>query len=139
MLLTNKIYEGNLFMRYSKHLTYAERMFRVVVLDHLDDAETKEAILKPIENTPSALPFTDPAIREIYTLSGGYPYFIQFVCRELYDIVLRSMDANAVAPFRNSFEAITQKLDRDFFDGRWAKTTDRQRDLRQSRCDKLVC
>ena len=24
MLLTNKIYEGNLFMRYSKHLTYAE-------------------------------------------------------------------------------------------------------------------
>ena len=27
MLLTNKIYEGNLFMRYSKHLTYAERMF----------------------------------------------------------------------------------------------------------------
>lgn len=118
-----------LFPKLVAARTYAERMFRVVTLDHLDEPETKEAILKPIEHTPSARPFTDEAIGEIYALSGGYPYFIQFVCRELYDIVLRSVAAKTVPPFRNSFETITQKLDRDFFDGRWAKTTDRQRDL----------
>jgi hypothetical protein len=60
-------------------------------------------------------------------MSGGYPYFIQFVCREIYDILIQQIGAGE--PLRVPVEAITRKLDTDFFAGRWRNATDRQRAL----------
>jgi hypothetical protein len=66
-------------------------------------------------------------IDEIVKLSGGYPYFIQFLGREVYDVALRKFDG------KNSlnipFDDIVRKLDSDFFAGRWGRATDRQRQL----------
>ena len=61
-------------------------------------------------------------------MSGGYPYFIQFICREVYDAFLANLRASGEAGSIPS-DAITRKLDSDFFAGRWARVTDRQRDL----------
>ena len=60
-------------------------------------------------------------------MSGGYPYFIQFICREVYDAFMQKIDKgqNASVPVVE----IERKLDTDFFAGRWAKATDRQREL----------
>lgn len=117
-----------LFPKLVEARTFAERMFRVIMLDRLNAKESKEAIVKPISDSQCPVRFSDPLVVKVIEVSGGYPYFIQFVCREMYDIIIQKIvqgdDSLAVR-----IEEIVQKLDNDFFAGRWGKATDRQRDL----------
>ena len=66
-------------------------------------------------------------------ISGGYPYFIQFLGRECYDVVLQRIRSEGGMKKRKAisvpFNEIVRKLDNDFFAGRWSRATDRQRDL----------
>jgi hypothetical protein len=70
---------------------------------------------------------TGESVRLIVDVSGGYPYFIQFICREVYDAFLQKLDASE--PAQVPIAEITRKLDNNFFAGRWARATDRQREL----------
>lgn len=116
-----------LFPKLVDARTFAERMFRVMTLTRLSDEESKEAILKPIEIAECPIRFTPKSVEIISHESGGYPYFIQFICREVFDVFIRQHadDEQPSVPV----EAIQRKLDADFFAGRWAKITDRQREL----------
>lgn len=114
-----------LFPKLVEARTYAERMFHVVLLDRLSGDDTREAILKPLAAYASHH-FDDATVARIAQTSGGYPYFVQFICREAFDFFLQQGEAVASAA---PIEAIVYKLDSDFFAGRWAKVTDRQRDL----------
>jgi len=116
-----------LFPKLVEARTFAERMFRVVALDRLDEEASREAILKPIESTYCPVRFSDESVATICAESGGYPYFIQFICREVYDAFIQTYDDGRVSPV--PLDAITRKLDSDFFAGRWARATDRQRQL----------
>ena len=108
--------------------TYAERMFRVLTLDRLDEADSRDAITKPIEHSQCPVRFNDESVRLVSDQSGGYPYFIQFICREVYDAFIQSQrDTGEPQPV--PMDGITQKLDTDFFAGRWSRATDRQRQL----------
>ncbi|MDO8048035.1 MULTISPECIES: AAA family ATPase [unclassified Janthinobacterium] len=111
-----------LFPKLVEARTYAERMFHVVTLNRLEVQDCRDAITKPIENFPAK--FTENGIERICEVSGGYPYFIQFICRESFDLVLRKENVD-----ESRFLSIVAKLDTDFFAGRWARATDRQRDL----------
>jgi hypothetical protein len=73
------------------------------------------------------IPLSKPSIKQIISLSGGYPYFVQFICREVYDVFIQKVDGGE-KPSVPAFE-ILRKLDTDFFVGRWARATDRQREL----------
>jgi len=67
----------------------------------------------------------------IISRSGGYPYFIQFICREYYDLLMSLYgipDANQLLDSHVDYD-IVRKLDNNFYAGRWARTTDRQREL----------
>ena len=65
----------------------------------------------------------------IVATSAGYPYFIQFICREVYDAILAEIQVGSGSQiFSVPMEAIIRKLDADFFAGRWARVTDRQRE-----------
>lgn len=117
-----------LFPKLVEARTFAERMFRVVALDRLDERASREAILRPIESADCPVRFDEESVATICRESGGYPYFIQFICREVYDAFLQSYaDDGAISPV--PLEAITRKLDSDFFAGRWARATERQRQL----------
>ena len=109
--------------------TFSERMFRTIFLTRLDDDASREAIVQPILNLHVCpFGFTDESVEVIVSKSGGYPYFIQFICREVFDIFLRNYVSRK--PLVSvSVEDIILKLDDDFFAGRWARATDRQRDL----------
>lgn len=117
-----------LFPQLVEARTFAERMFRVVTVGKLDERDSREAILKPIEDADCPVRFDDPSVSTISTESGGYPYFIQFICREVYDAFIQQIHSDGV-PAPVPLDAITRKLDSDFFAGRWAKATDRQREL----------
>lgn len=117
-----------LFPKLVDARTYAERMFRVVFLKRLDEHHSKEAILRPIEAKQCPVKLDAHSVQVIVDNAGGYPYFIQFICREVYDSFLSNYQRTkryGVVPITD----ITRKLDADFFAGRWSRVTDRQRDL----------
>jgi hypothetical protein len=116
-----------LFPKLVEARTYAERMFRVLFLKQLSESETKEAVTKPVSESKCPVKFADQAVGLIFQYSGGYPYFIQFICREAYDAYLQQMSQGK--PMVVPAAAIIRKLDTDFFAGRWAKVTDRQQEL----------
>jgi hypothetical protein len=117
-----------LFPKLVEARTFAERMFRVIMLDKLSDEASRDAIRKPIADSECPVVFNDDSVETICRESGGYPYFIQFICREVYDAFIQSIKAHGAAT-PVPLDAITRKLDSDFFAGRWARATDRQREL----------
>lgn len=116
-----------LFPNLVEARTFSERMFRVVFLKSLTPDESRDAISKPIEDADCPIELSDRSVETIIEISGGYPYFIQFVCREVYDAFMQKIDKGEHASVPT--EEIEQKLDTDFFAGRWARATDRQREL----------
>ncbi len=116
-----------LFPKLVDARTYAERMFRVMTLTKLTSEESREAILKPIEVAECPVRLSPESVEVIIHESAGYPYFIQFIGREVYDVFIRQ-HAEEEKKFVPT-EAIQRKLDADFFAGRWARITDRQREL----------
>ena len=109
--------------------TYSERMFHTLFLKRLDPDDAKAAILTPITDGKCPITFSDHTIDTIIERSAGYPYFIQFFCREVFDVWIAKIQKGEVPSV--PIADITRKLDSDFFHGRWAKATDRQRELLQ--------
>ena len=116
-----------LFPKLVEARTFSERMFRVVFLNRLSESESEEAVRRPIDDAECPLRLDDRSVRTIVKMSGGYPYFIQFICREVYDAFIQRHDRGEEAYI--PVAEIQQKLDVDFFSGRWARATDRQRAL----------
>lgn len=118
-----------LFPKLVEARTFSERMFTVVFLSPLNETETAEAIRKPIEETKECpISFDPKSVKTIWRVARGYPYFVQYVCREVFDIWVQAVEAGKEPPGIPIAE-IVAKLDSDFFAGRWSKATDRQREL----------
>lgn len=116
-----------LFPKLVEVRTYAERMFSVTFLRNLEIQAAREAITVPIEEQHCPVRLSPGSVDTIVRSSGGYPYFIQFICKEVYDAFIQQYGAGTVSTV--SVTEIERKLDSDFFAGRWARATDRQRDL----------
>lgn len=111
-----------LFPRLVESRTYAERMFTVQEIGRLSDHDSRKAIEIPVEH--SRWKFTEYGVQKIIAVTDGYPYFIQFICRETFDHLKSNPDDTDIP-----IEPITRKLDSDFFAGKWDLLTDRQREL----------
>jgi len=111
-----------LFSRLVESRTYAERMFTVQELGRLSDQDSRKAIEVPVQD--STWKFTEYGVQKIIDVTDGYPYFIQFICRETFDHLKVNPDDKDIP-----IQSITRKLDSDFFAGRWDQLTDRQRDF----------
>jgi hypothetical protein len=116
-----------LFPKLVEARTYTERMFRVLFLNKLSESESKEAIQTPIQAANCPVKFNSSAVGMIYQYSGGYPYFIQFICREAYDAYIQQVADGKITAV--PITGIIRKLDTDFFAGRWARVTERQQEL----------
>lgn len=116
-----------LFPKLNEARTYTERMFHVMALEQLDMVDANAAIVKPIEITKSPLTFAPGVIDTIIKDSGGYPYFIQFMCKEVFDAwITRIQKGEAPSVPRDQ---IIEKLDQNFFSPRWERATDRQQEF----------
>lgn len=116
-----------LFPKLNETRTYTERMFEVFTLDKLTPEESREAILEPVKADKCPVMFTENAVEQIVEMSGGYPYFIQFICKEFFDVVIAKMGKGEVPIVPKS--DIIRKLDQRFFSARWDKASDRQREF----------
>lgn len=108
--------------------TYSERMFDIQILGKLNKSDSLDAIFKPMEQIKMPLLFTPQTAETIAGVSSGYPYFIQFICKELMDIFIQQIEVDGkTSP--TPMEGILKKLDKDFFAARWSRATDRQRQM----------
>ena len=116
-----------LFAKLVDARAYAERMFHVVTLKNLNREETRNAMLKPLRKNSPERDYFDRASDSFFEITRGYPYFVQYWCKEWFDYYFSG------APYpkdpRVVIEKIRDKLDQDFFEGRWGQLTDRERDL----------
>jgi len=117
-----------LFPKLVEARTFSERMFHIVTLTKLDRPASREAIVKPIRDKACPVSFTPESVETIIDLSNGYPYFIQFICREVFDIIIQRRASGEESP-SVPLDGVLRKLDADFFAGRWNRATDRQREL----------
>jgi len=95
--------------------TYAERMFRHVVVGNLERGDAWDALGIPLSG--SGRSFATSLVGEIVETTGGYPYFLQFVgaylCRSVATAEVSAKDFLAVEP------ALLHELDLAFFDDRF--------------------
>ncbi len=117
-----------LFPKLVDARTYTERMFHTIFLDKLNDADSREAIIRPIQDAGCPVMFNEESVKTISKISGGYPFFIQFICKEVYDVWVQKASFDEELP-TVPVDEIMRKLDSDFFAGRWTRVTDRQREL----------
>lgn len=117
-----------LFSNLIEARTYAERMFHQMILTKLSQDESEKAITIPIEKDNCPVKLGEQGINDIINYSGGYPYFIQYMCKESYDSYLQQKAVGVVMPIVR-LNDIIRKLDTDFYQGRWNRVTDRQREL----------
>ncbi|HEX5999333.1 MAG TPA: hypothetical protein VFZ16_08040 [Hyphomicrobiaceae bacterium] len=116
-----------LFPKLISARTYSERMFHTIFLDRLSDQDAKEAIVVPMQKENSPFRFDEATVDSIVRVSGGYPYFIQFICREAFDVLLSKYIAKQET--KVPFTVLLKKLDDDFFSGRWAAVSEPQRNF----------
>lgn len=107
--------------------TYSERMFTTIELTKLNREDSRDAILIPIQKEDCPISIGDDSVDLVIKMSGGYPYFIQYICREVYDVWIQKIGVGEEPSV--PIQEIIQKLDLDFFLARWSRATDRQREL----------
>jgi hypothetical protein len=105
--------------------TYSSRMFQPIFLDRLKAEDASKAVTVPIEDAKCPIKFTADTVNRVVQMSGGYPYYIQFICREIYDIYL-GLTVQGKAPVIPEL-AILKKLDQHFFVNQWSSASDQQR------------
>jgi len=95
--------------------TYAERMFRHVVVGNLERADAWEALGVPLSSNDRS--FAPLVTGEIVEATAGYPYFLQFfgafVCRSVATSEVSIDDYEAIEP------ALLHELDLAFFEDRF--------------------
>lgn len=95
--------------------TYAERMFRHVLLANLERGDAWDALTIPLARTSRR--FATSVVGEIVEATGGYPYFLQFFGAYVW----RAVPALEVAPagYRAVEPALLHELDLAFFEDRF--------------------
>jgi AAA ATPase domain len=107
--------------------TYTERMFHVMTLERLSRDESRSALTVPLAALPVQLHTPANLIEKVITLTGGYPYLVQFFGRELIEQLLENGGTLSADKFPSS--GAFERLDAGLFSARWNRTTDKQREL----------
>jgi hypothetical protein len=116
-----------LFDALTSTRTYTERMFHVMPLERLSRQDTWTAIVQPIQKLMPPLYAPPALIDKVVSMTGGYPYLIQFFGREVVDQILENGGTLSAEQFPSA--ASFERLDAGLFSARWNRTTDKQREL----------
>lgn len=99
--------------------SYAERLFNFPDIGALSEADASKALRDPARNVD--VEFDDDALREVFRLTHGYPYFIQ-------EWGYQSWNMTAASPITleivcNATAEVIRRLDRNFFRVRYDRLT----------------
>ncbi len=104
--------------------SYAERLFRYVVVDRLPRESADRALLVPAGT--EAVDYELDALDELYRLTDGYPYFVQAYGKVTWDVALQS--PIRVADVQEAAPEAEGELAVGFFGARYDRATPAERD-----------
>lgn len=104
--------------------SYAERLFDFPDIGPLGEKDTAKALQEPVAVTGDR--FDHPAIKEIFRLTKGYPYFIQEWGYQAWN--LASSSPINLKVIRDATETVGNRLDKNFFRVRFDRLTPREKD-----------
>jgi hypothetical protein len=111
--------------------SYAERLFRYVVVDRLPREMAERALLRPAAEEGVA--YEPGALDELYALTDGYPYFVQAYGKVTWDVAvgspIRDVDVKEAAPEAEA------ELGIGFFGARYDRATPAERDYMRTMAD----
>jgi hypothetical protein len=111
--------------------SYAERLFRYVVVDRLPREMAERAWTLPAATED--VTYRPDALDELYRLTDGYPYFVQAYGKVTWDVAvdtpIRAEDVQAAAPDAESELAV------GFFGARYDRATPAERDYMVTMAD----
>ena len=111
--------------------SYAERLFRYVVVDRLPRDAADRALRIPAASEDAD--FEDDALDELYDLTDGYPYFVQAYGKVAWDVApdspIRAVDVKEAAPEAEAELAV------GFFGARFERATPAERDYMRAMAD----
>ena len=105
--------------------TYAERMFRHVVVDNLDFEAAGDALAIPLAGTGRS--FSLSLIGHIVDQTAGYPYFLQFAAAFACGRI--GLEHIELAHLQRIESALLHELDLAFFEDRFLTASSAEQDL----------
>ncbi len=99
--------------------SYAERPFHFPNIGPLSEQDAAKALQDPVR--ASGVLFTDDALREIYALTKGYPYFIQEWGYQSWNQA--TVSPITLAIIQNATISVIRRLDENFFRVRYDRLT----------------
>lgn len=104
--------------------SYSERLFRYVRIDRLDRSDADRAVVTPIEREDAGI--TSDALDALFSVSGGYPYFVQAYGKSAWDAAvgaeIADRDVRIAAPEAEGELAV------GFFGSRYERATPAERE-----------
>jgi AAA ATPase domain len=114
--------------------SYAERLFRYVVVDRLPREMSDRALLVPAGS--EGVDYEPAALDALYALTDGYPYFVQAYGKVTWDLAvaspIRAADVREAAPEAEGELAV------GFFGARYDRATPAERDYMRAMADLAV-
>jgi len=111
--------------------SYAERLFRYVVVDRLPREAADRALMIPAASEDTE--YDGQALDELYRLTDGYPYFVQAYGKVTWDAAtgspIRTDDVHHAAPEAEGELAV------GFFGARYERATPAERDYMRAMAD----
>lgn len=99
--------------------SYAERLFNYPEIGALSEADASMALRDPARNV--GVEFDDDALREVFRLTHGYPYFIQEWGYQAWNMAAASPITLEIV--RSATTEVTRRLDKNFFRVRYDRLT----------------
>lgn len=104
--------------------SYSERLFRYVRIDRLVRSDADYAVVAPIEREEAGI--SSDALDTLFSISGGYPYFVQAYGKSAWDSAPQGLiaedDVRLAAPEAESELAV------GFFGSRYERATPAERE-----------
>ncbi|HET9658396.1 MAG TPA: ATP-binding protein [Kineosporiaceae bacterium] len=111
--------------------SYSERLFRYSRIDRLDPGGAERALRAPAQD--EGADFTDDALRDLYDVTAGYPYFVQAYGKVVWDVAPRTPitgdDVRVAAPEAEAELAV------GFFGSRYERATPAEREYLRAMAD----
>ncbi len=121
----------------SDEKSYSERLFAYRDIDTLEDKQAEAAVVEPAKKF--GVEYSKEAIEKILETTKGYPFFIQQLCKVVYDSVDRKVIE--LRDVDNCIQIFFETLDNGFFRVRYERCSDMEKIFVFSmvKCGKLPC
>ena len=126
-----------IYKMLSDEKSYSERLFMYKKIDSLTDEQSEKAIEEPAKKFN--IIYAHEATNKIVEITKGYPFFIQQLCKIVYDKT--SKDVIELSDVENCIDEFLSSLDERFFKSRYERCADSDKKFvfAMVECGKLPC